>query len=146
MTIRSDPRTNTSAGPVAVTSRKRPDGRGCQDNRSSPVLWASTTASVLHKAARSRASHSTAGTAVANTRRAVPAGQAAAIAFGPKRRDQHRVEEMFRLRGTSSGSPPGRSNKKTKAHPGRQPSTNAEDFRTIVVLDRRASGRGLAEG
>lgn len=93
---------------------------------------------ILHKAARvTQGVHSTAGTAVANTRRAVLCGaQAAAIAFGSENGATRFtwVEEMFDYGnqfGVSAGCIWGL--KKTKYIPADNSATNAEDFGTIVV-------------
>ena len=93
---------------------------------------------ILHKAARvTQGVHSTAGTAVSNTRRAVLCGaQAAAIAFGSENGATKYtwVEEMFDYGnqfGVAAGAIWGL--KKTKYIPEDNSATNAEDFGTIVV-------------
>ena len=125
-------------GPVAGHPESDPDGRGCQDNPIFTGALGIYNGVVLHKAARvTQGVHSTAGTAVANTRRAVLCGaQAAAIAFGSENgaTKVHRVEEMFDYGnqfGVAAGAIWGL--KKTKYIPEDNSSTNAEDFGTIVV-------------
>ena len=133
-----DLRTNTSAGQWQDIQKATLMGGDIKDN---PIFTGSLgiyNGVVLHKAARvTQGVHSTAGTAVSNTRRAVLCGaQAAAIAFGSENGATKYtwVEEMFDYGnqfGVAAGAIWGL--KKTKYIPEDNSATNAEDFGTIVV-------------
>jgi N4-gp56 family major capsid protein len=133
-----DLRTSTTAGQWQDIQKSALMGGDVKENPIFTGALGIYNGVVLHKASRvTQGVHSTAGTAVANTRRAVLCGaQAATIAFGGDNGPTKFtwVEEAFDYKnrlGVLAGSIFGL--KKTKYIPADNSSTNAEDFGTIVV-------------
>lgn len=133
-----DLRTSTTAGQWQDIQKSAIMGGDIKDNPIFSGALGIYNGVVLHKAARvTQGVHSTAGTAVSNTRRAVLCGaQSATIAFGSENGANRFtwVEEMFDYGnqfGVAAGCIWGL--KKTKYIPEDNSSTNAEDFGTIVV-------------
>jgi len=133
-----DLRTNTTAGQWQDIQKAALMGGDVKDNPIFTGALGIYNGVILHKAARvTNGVHSTAGTAVSNTRRAVLCGaQAAAIAFGSENGATKYtwVEEMFDYGnqfGVAAGAIWGL--KKMKYIPEDNSATNAEDFGTIVV-------------
>ncbi|NJM12592.1 MAG: N4-gp56 family major capsid protein [Synechococcaceae cyanobacterium SM1_2_3] len=139
-----DLRTSTTAGQWQDIQKSAMMGGDVKDNPIFTGALGIYNGVVLHKATRvTRGVHSTAGTAVDNTRRAVLCGaQAATIAFGSENGATrfNWVEEKFDYNnqfGVAAGSIWGL--KKTKYIPADNSATNAEDFGTIVVSTYAAS-------
>lgn len=133
-----DLRTSTAAGQWQDIQKAALMGGDVKENPIFTGALGIYNGVVLHESSRvTQGVHSTAGTAVANTRRAVLCGaQAAAIAFGGDNGPTKFtwVEEVFDYKnqfGVLAGSIFGM--KKTKYIPADNSATNAEDFGTIVV-------------
>lgn len=131
-------RTNTSTGQWFDIQQAAMQGGKVSDNPIFTGALGMYNGVILHESPRvTQGVHSTAGTAVTSTRRAVLCGaQAAAMAFGGSNGVSRYtwVEDMFDYGnqfGVAAGSIFGL--KKTRYVPADDSTTNAEDFGTIVV-------------